>query len=64
MKNLPGIQDVFCGPQTIVHLAAGHLSAGHLSAGSEPLAPGAIEALLAEFEIACEGIERDDSAVL
>jgi hypothetical protein len=54
MKNLPGVQDVFCGPETVIHM----------SNGSAPLAPKAIEAALAEFEIACEGIERDDTATL
>ena len=54
MKNLAGVQDVFCGPETVVHMKR----------GSAALAPEAIEKALAEFEIACEGVERDDSAVL
>lgn len=54
MKDLAGVQDVFCGPETVVHLKR----------GSAALAPEAIEELLARFEIECDGVERDDSALL
>ena len=54
MKDLAGVQDVFCGPETIVHMKR----------GSAMLEPKAIEELLAKFEIACDGVRRDDSAML
>ena len=54
MKDLAGVQDVFCGPETVVHMKS----------GSAALAPEAIEEALAGFEIACDGVERDDSAML
>lgn len=58
MKDQAGIQDVFCGAQTVVHMKS----------GKTQLAPeviaAAIEETLAEFEIACDGVERDDTAML
>lgn len=54
MQDFAGVQDVYCGPETVVHMKR----------GSAALAPEAIEAALAQFEIACEGVERDDTAVL
>lgn len=54
MKDYAGVQDVFCGPLTVVHMKR----------GSAALAPEAIEDVLEGFEIACDGVERDDSAML
>lgn len=54
MNDLPGVQDVFCGTITIVHMKR----------GSAALAPEAIEEALTAFEIVVDGVERDDSAVL
>ena len=54
IENVAGVQDVFCGPTTIVHMKS----------GSAALAPGVIEKVMEEFEIVVDGIERDDSAVL
>ncbi len=54
MKDLAGVQDVFCGPETVVHLKR----------GSAPLAPKAIEEALAKHKVACDGVRRDDSAML
>ena len=54
MKNVAGIQDVFCGPETVVHMKR----------GSAALEPDAIAKVLTEFEIAYDEIERDDSAML
>jgi hypothetical protein len=48
-----GVQDVFCGPETVVHMKQ----------GSAALAPEAIEEVLAKFKIACDGVKRDDSAM-
>ena len=47
MKDLAGVQDIFCGPETVVHMKR----------GSAALAPEAIEKALAEFEIACETLD-------
>jgi hypothetical protein len=54
IKDLPGVQDVFCGPLTVVHMKR----------GSASLSPDALEAVFADYEIACDGIERDDTAML
>ena len=54
MKNIAGIQDFFCGVETVVHMKK----------GSAVLDPRAIENVLEEFEIACDGVHRDDTAVL
>jgi len=54
MKDVAGVQDVFCGPETVVHMKS----------GSVALSSEAIEEVLAGFEIACDGVERDDSAML
>ena len=51
---MPGVQDVFCGPETIVHLKH----------GATALEFDAIEQALEAFEVACYSVERDDSAVL
>ena len=54
MKDVAGVQDVFCGKQTIVHMKR----------GSAPLAIDQLEELFTSFEIEWESIERDDSAML
>ncbi|MBL4771368.1 MAG: hypothetical protein JKY61_09545 [Planctomycetes bacterium] len=54
MENLAGVQDVFCGSETVIHMKKG--------AGVP--APGAIEKVFTSFKIVCNGIERDDSALL
>ncbi|MFT7670960.1 MAG: hypothetical protein ACI8X5_003675 [Planctomycetota bacterium] len=54
MSEMDGVQDVFCGTETIVHMKS----------GSAELDIVAIEAAFEEFEIVCEGVERDDSAML
>jgi hypothetical protein len=51
---MAGVQDVFCGPETVVHLKH----------GATALEYDAIEDALEEFEVACESVKRDDSAVL
>ena len=48
------MQDVFCGPETVVFLKRG---------ASAPQ-PDAIEEALEGFEIVVDGVERDDSALL
>ncbi len=54
MKDMAGVQDVFCGPETVVHMKS----------GSAAVTPEAIEKALEELKVACDGVERDDSAVL
>ena len=54
LKDLPGVQDVFCGPKTIVHLKH----------GATVLEYDAIEDALEALEVACKNVKRDDSAVL
>lgn len=54
MKDMPGVQDVFFGRETVVHIKR----------GSAILTPEVIEEALAKLEIACDGIRRDDSAML
>jgi len=54
MENVDGVQDVFCGTETVVHMKR----------GSAPLATEAIEGVFDEFEIEYESVERDDSAML
>ena len=54
MKDLAGVQDVFCGPETVVHMKR----------GSATLEPKAVEELLAKHKIAYDGMRRDDSAML
>lgn len=48
------MQDVFCGPETIVHVKRG---GGALDAE-------ALERALVELEIECSGVARDDGALL
>ncbi len=54
MKDLDGVQDVFCGQETIVYMKS----------CKDELAPDAIQRVFDDFEIDCDGIERDDSVVL
>lgn len=54
MKDLVGVQDVFCGPETVVHMKR----------GSKPLAPEALKEAFAKLKIECDGVRRDDSAML
>ncbi len=54
IKNLPGVQDVFCGTETIVHMKS----------GSAALDAASLKEALSEFDIVCEGVERDDSRLL
>lgn len=54
IKNLAGVQDVFCGPETIIHMQP----------GKTDLAEEALKDAFAEFEIVFEGLERDDSVLL
>lgn len=54
LKEVAGVQDVFCGVETIIHMKS----------GSAAPSADAIEAILVELEVAFEGLERDDSAVL
>ena len=54
MNNLAGVQDVFCGKETIVHIKRG-------MAGPDP---EAIEQALAGLAVVCNGVRRDDSAIL
>ncbi len=51
---MAGVQDVFCGPETIVHLKH----------GATALEFEALEKALEAFEVECFSVERDDSAVL
>ncbi len=54
LKDFPGVQDVFCGPETIIHLKS----------GAEMPDAAALEDALVKLEVATDGIERDDSAML
>ncbi len=54
MKEMPGVQDVFCGPETVVHMKK----------GSPALKPEVLKEMLTGMKVACEGIKRDDTAVL
>lgn len=54
IKDLAGVQDVFCGPLTVIHMKA----------GSAAFTPESLEAVFEGYEIVCDGIERDDSAML
>lgn len=51
---MPAVQDIFFGKETVVHIKPG---------GPVPL-PEVIEAQLAKLKIVCDGIRRDDSAML
>ena len=54
MNELPGVQDIFCGPQTIVYLKH----------GATALEYDAIEDALESYEVPCKSVNRDDSKVL
>tara|TARA_R110002126_G_scaffold23750_5_gene82932 strand:+ start:602 stop:766 length:165 start_codon:yes stop_codon:yes gene_type:complete len=54
MNELPGVQDIFCGPQTIVYLKH----------GATALEYDAIEDALESYEVPCKSVKRDDSKVL
>jgi len=54
IKDMAGVQDVFCGPETVVHMKR----------GSAALDAEALEEVFTGFEIAFDGVERDDSAML
>lgn len=54
MESMPGVQDVFCGPETIVHVKS----------GAPAVSPEAIAKALTAFEIEVEEVARDDSAML
>lgn len=54
MQELAGVQDVFCGPETIVYARSAR----------DDRMPAEIEAALIALEVACDGVERDDSAML
>lgn len=54
INDVAGVQDVFCGNETVIHMES----------GSAAPSAEAIEAILVELEVAFEGLERDDSAVL
>ncbi|MGE3351703.1 MAG: hypothetical protein AB7O84_08185 [Planctomycetota bacterium] len=47
------MQDIFCGPETIVHVRSG---------AADPT-PAAIAAALKRLGVDCEGVERDDAAM-
>lgn len=51
---MPAVQDIFFGKETVVHIKRG---------GPVPL-PEVLEAQLTKLKIACDGIRRDDSAIL
>ena len=54
MKDMPGVQDVFCGPETVVFMKK----------GTPALKPEALQEALGKLKVECEGVERDDSAIL
>lgn len=54
MKDVDGVQDVFCGTETVVYVKRGGPS----------VSPEAIEAVLESFDLAVDGVERDDSVIL
>ena len=54
MKDLTGVQDVFCGPQTVIHMKK----------GQSKLDLAAVKETLTKMKVKVEAIERDDSAVL
>ena len=54
MKDMAGVQDVFCGPETVVHMKK----------GAAALSTDALQKALADLKVVCEGITRNDSAVL
>jgi hypothetical protein len=54
IQDLAGVQDVFCGTETVIHMKS----------GSAALSLEAIEEALVAFEIVVDGVKRDDSAVL
>lgn len=54
MKDMAGVQDVFCGPETVVYVKN----------GSVAVAPDAIREALEGFELQVDSVERDDSALL
>ena len=54
IKDMAGVQDVFCGPETIVYMKRGTVA----------LSPEAIEEALEGLEIKVDGVARDDSVLL
>ena len=48
------MQDIFCGKETVVHVKR----------GAEAPSAQAIEAALVALGVLCEGVRRDDSAVM
>ena len=51
---MAGVQDVFCGPLTVVHMKQ----------GGAACVPESLEEVFEGFEIVCDGIERDDTAIM
>lgn len=54
MNDVAGVQDVFCGPLTVVHMKK----------GSAPLDTEALSKKLTDLKVVVESIARDDSAML
>jgi hypothetical protein len=54
INEVAGVQDVFCGVETIIHMKS----------GSAAPSADVLEEIFGELKVAFEGIERDDSAVL
>ena len=54
MNDVAGVQDVFCGTETVIYMKK----------GSVALSTEAVEKVLTGYKIAFEGIKRDDSVIL
>ncbi|MBL4771044.1 MAG: hypothetical protein JKY61_07865 [Planctomycetes bacterium] len=54
MEDVAGVQDVFCGTETVIYMKK----------GSASLSPQAVEDILSGYKIAFEGVKRDDSVIL
>ncbi len=54
LKDFSGVQDVFCGPTTVVHMKK----------GSAPLEAKALEEALTELKVAVESISQEEQGVL
>jgi hypothetical protein len=54
LQDFPGVQDVFCGTETVIHIKRG------------AVAPSteALTKALEDLKVACEGVVRDDSRML
>jgi hypothetical protein len=54
LKEYPSVLDVFCGTETVIHMKS----------TNDMLEADALKEALVKLEVVCEGVERDDTAVL